>query len=67
MMRIPAASRSATALPGVTVPPRVADLSDQEVNTLLNQFKQMQKVMKTVGKTGGMGLKLPFGRGPFPG
>jgi hypothetical protein len=24
-------------------------------------------VMKTVGKTGGMGLKLPFGRGPFPG
>ena len=40
----------------------------QEVNVLLNQFKQMQKVMKTVGKTGGMGgLKLPFGRGPFPG
>jgi len=39
----------------------------QEVNTLLNQFKQMQKVMKSVGKTGGMGLKLPFGRGPFPG
>ncbi len=39
----------------------------QEVNTLLSQFKQMQKVMKTVGKTGGMGLKLPFGRGPFPG
>jgi hypothetical protein len=24
--------------------------------------------MKTVGKTGGVGgLKLPFGRGPFPG
>ncbi len=42
--------------------------SVQEVNTLLAQFKQMQKVMKTVGKTGGMGgLKLPFGRGPFPG
>jgi signal recognition particle subunit SRP54 len=42
--------------------------SVQEVNLLLNQFKQMQKVMKTVGKTGGMGgLKLPFGRGPFPG
>jgi signal recognition particle subunit SRP54 len=39
----------------------------QEVNTLLAQFKQMQKVMKTVGKTGGMGMKLPFGRGPFPG
>jgi signal recognition particle subunit SRP54 len=39
----------------------------QEVNTLLSQFKQMQKVMKTVGKTGGMGLKPPFGRGPFPG
>jgi signal recognition particle subunit SRP54 len=39
----------------------------QEVNTLLSQFKQMQKVMKTVGKTGGMGLNLPFGRGPFPG
>jgi len=42
--------------------------SVQEVNVLLSQFKQMQKVMKTVGKTGGMGgLKLPFGRGPFPG
>jgi signal recognition particle subunit SRP54 len=42
--------------------------SVQEVNTLLAQFKQMQKVMKTVGKTGGVGgLKLPFGRGPFPG
>jgi signal recognition particle subunit SRP54 len=42
--------------------------SVQEVNTLLAQFKQMQKVMKTVGKTGGPGgLKLPFGRGPFPG
>ncbi|HEY7612000.1 MAG TPA: signal recognition particle protein, partial [Gemmatimonadales bacterium] len=38
--------------------------SVQEVNVLLNQFKQMQKVMKTVGKTGGVGgLKLPFGRG----
>ena len=42
--------------------------SVQEVNTLLAQFKQMQKVMKTVGKSGGVGgLKLPFGRGPFPG
>jgi len=39
----------------------------QEVNTLLSQFKQMQKVMKSVGKTGGTGMKLPFGRGPFPG
>jgi signal recognition particle subunit SRP54 len=39
----------------------------QEVNTLLAQFKQMQKVMKSVGKTGGMGKNLPFGRGPFPG
>src|SRR5215207_5464776 len=39
----------------------------QEVNTLLTQFKQMQKVMKSVGKSGGMGMKLPFGRGPFPG
>src|SRR5262249_40115773 len=28
----------------------------QEVNTLLSQFKQMQKVMKSVGKTGGMGM-----------
>jgi signal recognition particle subunit SRP54 len=42
--------------------------SVQEVNTLLAQFKQMQKVMKTMGKTGGVGgLKLPLGRGPFPG
>jgi signal recognition particle subunit SRP54 len=39
----------------------------QEVNTLLNQFKQMQKFMKIAGKTGGAGLKLPFGRGGFPG
>jgi signal recognition particle subunit SRP54 len=40
----------------------------QEVNTLLAQFKQMQKLMKTLGKTGGVGgLKLTFGRGPFHG
>jgi signal recognition particle subunit SRP54 len=32
----------------------------QEVNQLLNQFKQMQKLMKS----GGKGLKMPFGRGP---
>lgn len=32
----------------------------QEVNQLLTQFKQMQKLMKS----GGKGLKLPFGRGP---
>jgi signal recognition particle subunit SRP54 len=36
----------------------------QEVNQLLTQFKQMQKMMKIAGKTGG---RLPFpGRG-FPG
>ncbi|MGH7518728.1 MAG: signal recognition particle protein [Gemmatimonadales bacterium] len=35
----------------------------QEVNQLLAQFKQMQKMMKIAGKTGG---RLPFGRG-FPG
>jgi signal recognition particle subunit SRP54 len=39
----------------------------QEVNTLLTQFNQMKKYMKIVGKTGGAGLKLPFGRGGFPG
>jgi signal recognition particle subunit SRP54 len=39
----------------------------QEVNSLLSQFKQMQKYMKIAGKTGGAGLKLPFGRGGFPG
>jgi signal recognition particle subunit SRP54 len=39
----------------------------QEVNTLLGQFKQMQKFMKIAGKTGGAGMKLPFGRGGFPG
>jgi signal recognition particle subunit SRP54 len=32
----------------------------QEVNQLLNQFKQMQKLMKS----GGKGLKMPFGKGP---
>jgi signal recognition particle subunit SRP54 len=34
----------------------------QEVNTLLGQFKQMQKLMKGAGRPG---MKLPFGRG-FP-
>ena len=38
----------------------------QEVNSLFAQFKQMQKFMKIAGKTGGAGLKLPFGRGRFP-
>lgn len=37
----------------------------QEVNQLLTQFKQMQKFMKMAGKTGGM--RMPFGRGGFPG
>ncbi|MEZ4456744.1 MAG: hypothetical protein R2882_09380 [Gemmatimonadales bacterium] len=36
----------------------------QEVNQLLNQFKQMQKLMKGAGKGG---MRLPFGRGGFPG
>ncbi len=36
----------------------------QEVNTLLKQFEQMRKMMKSAGKPGG--LRLPFGRG-FPG
>jgi len=35
----------------------------QEVNQLLTQFKQMQKVMKSAGKPG---ARLPFGKG-FPG
>ena len=35
----------------------------QEINQLLNQFKQMQKLMKVAGKPG---MKLPFGGG-FPG
>jgi signal recognition particle subunit SRP54 len=33
----------------------------QEVNQLLAQFKQMQKVMKIAGKTGGSLPRLPFG------
>jgi signal recognition particle subunit SRP54 len=37
----------------------------QEVNTLLKQFEQMRKLMKSAGKPGG--LRLPFGRGGFPG
>jgi signal recognition particle subunit SRP54 len=37
----------------------------QEVNQLLTQFKQMQKFMKVAGKSGGM--RMPFGRGGFPG
>lgn len=35
----------------------------QEVNQMLAQFKQMQKMMKAAGKPG---MRLPFGRG-FPG
>src|ERR1043166_9003140 len=42
---------------------RGAGRTVQEVNQLLSQFKQMQKVMKGAGKPGG---KLPFG-GRFPG
>src|SRR5262249_48109906 len=37
----------------------------QEGNQLLAQFKQMQKVMKIAGKTGGSLPRLPFGPG-FP-
>ena len=33
----------------------------QEVNQLLAQFKQMQKVMKIAGKTGGSLPRMPFG------
>ena len=33
----------------------------QEVNQLLGQFKQMQKMMKSAGKPG---VRLPFGKGP---
>ena len=36
----------------------------QEVNQLLNQFKQMQKMMKSAGKPG---VRLPFGGKGFPG
>jgi signal recognition particle subunit SRP54 len=36
----------------------------QEVNTLLAQFKQMQKMMKSAGKPG---ARLPFGGKGFPG
>ena len=42
---------------------RGAGRTVQEVNQLLSQFKQMQKVMKGAGKPGG---KLPFGA-RFPG
>jgi signal recognition particle subunit SRP54 len=38
----------------------------QEVNQLVTQFKQMQKVMKIAGKPGGLG-GMPFRRGGFPG
>ena len=36
----------------------------QEVNSLLSQFKQMQKMMKSAGKPG---VRLPFGGKGFPG
>ena len=36
--------------------------SVQEVNQLVAQFRQMQKLMKSAGKPG---WKLPMGRGPF--
>ncbi|HXG43507.1 MAG TPA: signal recognition particle protein [Gemmatimonadales bacterium] len=37
----------------------------QEINQLLAQFKQMQKLMKSAGKPGALGsmMKLPFGKG----
>ncbi|MDP8207438.1 MAG: signal recognition particle protein [Candidatus Electryonea clarkiae] len=43
---------------------RGCGLSVQDVNRLLNQFLQMKKMMKRMGK-GGKGL--PFGFGPMPG
>ncbi|HXE57520.1 MAG TPA: signal recognition particle protein [Gemmatimonadales bacterium] len=42
---------------------RGAGRTVQELNLLLSQFKQMQKLMKSVGKPG---TRLPFGKG-FPG
>jgi len=43
---------------------RGAGRTVQEVNQLLTQFKQMQKLMKMSGKPG---MKLPFGGRGFPG
>jgi len=40
---------------------RGAGRTVQEVNQLLGQFKQMQKMMKSAGKPG---VRLPFGKGP---
>ena len=44
-----------------------AGVTVQEVNKLLNQFGQMQKMMKLMGKTGGLkrmlsGMKGSMGR-----
>ena len=43
-----------------------AGLQVQDVNRLLKQFMQMQKMMKRMGK-GGMGKMLGAMRGKFPG
>jgi signal recognition particle GTPase len=37
------------------------------VNKLLNQVAQMQKMMKTMGKRGGLLQKLMGGKSGFPG
>jgi signal recognition particle subunit SRP54 len=41
--------------------------SVQEVNRLLKQYEQMQRMMKSLGKGGGMGRMMRGGRGPLPG
>lgn len=40
---------------------RGAGLEVQDVNRLLKQFRDMQRLMKTLGKTGGRGLPKLFG------
>ena len=44
-----------------------AGVTVQEVNKLLNQVAQMQKMMKTMGKRGGLLQKLMGGKSGFPG
>jgi len=44
-----------------------AGVTVQEVNKLLNQVAQMQKMMKTMGRRGGLLQKLMGGKSGFPG
>jgi len=48
-------------LPGVVGLLLVLETNVQDVNRLIKQFREVQKLMKTMQKTGGRGLPKLFG------